>query len=74
MTLFEHAPNCTPISPCQACELVTWLRTKLKEEDFEELVVRVCNLDAPSKRKNGRRKHGRDNPVTLGEAHRLVTE
>jgi hypothetical protein len=70
MTLFEHAPNCTPLTPCQACELVTWLRTKISEEDFDELVVRVNNLTTPAKRKRDYRRK----PVTLEEANRIVTE
>jgi hypothetical protein len=74
MTLFEHAATCTPLMPCQACELVTWLRGKLNEADFEELVNRVENLGPPKKPRGRRRKHGRDNQLTLDEAHRIVTE
>jgi hypothetical protein len=56
MTLFEHASTCTPLMPCQACELVTWLRSKLNEAEFEELVNRVENLGPPKKPRARRRK------------------
>lgn len=57
MTLFvEHGPDCTPLIPCAACELVAWLRSKLSEDDFSILVERVNNLGQPKPKRTYRRR------------------
>jgi hypothetical protein len=57
MNLFtEHGPDCTPLVPCRACEIVAWLRTKLSEEDFSHLVESVNDFgEAKPKRVYKRR-------------------
>jgi hypothetical protein len=62
MTLFEHAPDCTPLFPCKACEAVSWLRAKLSQADFEELVARVSGLEVPAKKKRVYRRKGNQQP------------
>ena len=41
MNLFEHGKDCTPLMPCQACHLVSWLRSRLTDEDNLELSKRA---------------------------------
>jgi hypothetical protein len=55
VNLLEHSADCAPLIPCQACELVSWLRGKLSPEDFGELVERAKLLNAAPKRSYRRR-------------------
>ena len=56
MTLFaEHGPNCTPLVPCKACEIVAWLRSKLSEADFATL-VEYANGIAPRPKRTYKRR------------------
>lgn len=58
MNLFEHSKDCSPLTPCQACELVMWLRSKLQGADFDELIERARSLNpAAPKRVYRRRKN-----------------
>ena len=41
MNLLEHSEDCAPLIPCAACEIVSWLRTRLPPEDFAELVTNL---------------------------------
>lgn len=58
MNLFEHSPDCVPLMPCAACEIVAWLRGKLRPEDFAELVERTKTLNVMPKR-TYRRRHAK---------------
>lgn len=44
MNLLEHAKDCTPLTPCAACEIVVFLRDNLEPEVFEALLERVKRL------------------------------
>lgn len=37
MSLLDHEANCTPLTPCTACEIVMRLRAALPPEVFEEI-------------------------------------
>jgi hypothetical protein len=56
MNLLEHSPDCAPLLPCAACELVSWLRNKLSPEDFSELTNRAQALAPAPKRPYRRRR------------------
>lgn len=49
MNLLEHSPDCLPLMPCAACEIVAWLRGRLPPEDFAELVNRARTLTPPKR-------------------------
>ena len=49
MNLLEHSSDCVPLIPCAACEVVSWLRTKLTPQDFNELVDRAKVLNPPKR-------------------------
>jgi len=53
--LIEHQPDCTPLHPCAACELVAWLREKLEPEDFSHLVERLNELEPPASKRPRKR-------------------
>jgi hypothetical protein len=58
MTPFvEHGPNCTPLAPCAACDLVAWLRSKLSEEDFSILVDRVADINQAKPKRTYKRRN-----------------
>lgn len=38
---FDHLPGCTPLRPCASCITVGFLRRKLSESDFNELVAEI---------------------------------
>ena len=57
MNLFEeHGPDCTPLIPCGACEIVAWLKSKLSAEDFASLVERVADLNEVRPKRAYRRR------------------
>jgi len=56
MNLLEHSRDCLPLTPCAACELVAWLRSKLEDADFAELVKRAQALNPPKPKRVYRRR------------------
>jgi hypothetical protein len=64
MTLFEHGKDCTPLFPCKACEIVSWLRSTLDAKDFATLIDMVNGLEAPKKKRVYRRKGDSRQPTT----------
>lgn len=56
MNLFEHSADCVPLTPCKACEVVRWLRSKLNDVEFAELVTLANGLDRTSKKRAYRRR------------------
>jgi hypothetical protein len=58
MNLLEHSPDCLPLMPCAACDVVAWLRGKLDPKDFAELVERAATLSPPKPKRARRRRNG----------------
>ncbi len=52
--LTEHQPGCTPVRPCDSCEAVTFLRSKLSAENFDALFeLLASDAGSPTQLKPG---------------------
>lgn len=36
--LIDHFPNCTHLSPCLSCKATSFLKNKLNDDDFQQLI------------------------------------
>lgn len=64
--LLQHEADCTPLVPCNVCQVVSWLRTKLEAADFNHLVEQLEALEAP-KPKRPYRQRNRSRTATVIE-------
>jgi hypothetical protein len=68
MNLLEHSSDCMPLIPCQACEIVAWLRSKLADVDFAELVERAKALNPP------KRSYRRRSPLSQAQPQQAAPQ
>ena len=57
--LLDHMPGCTPVNPCESCIAAHFLRSKLSEADFKELIAKIKPMPT------GKPPYSAENPAPL---------
>ena len=59
ISLLVHEEGCTPVNPCRSCKALSFLRTRLNEE---EIATFLSHLGVET---GGKKVYSRDNPIPL---------